>query len=43
VRLNDVTLLGTANVSDSKDNASGSVKTGNTTDDLQLIDDDIPF
>ena len=43
VRLNDVTLLGKANVSDSKDNASGSVKTGNTTDDLQLIDDDIPF
>jgi single-strand DNA-binding protein len=40
VRLTDITLLGKANVSDSKDNASASVKTSSAMDDLES---DIPF
>ena len=43
LRLNDVTLLGKANVSDSENNASGSVKTASMTDNLDDIESDIPF
>lgn len=43
VRLTDITLLGKANVSDSKDNASASVKTSSAMDDLDDLSSDIPF
>lgn len=43
VRLNDITLLGNGNVSNSKENASGSVKTASTTDSLDELESDLPF
>jgi len=43
VRLNDVTLLGKANVSDSKDNASTPSKNAAGGDSIEDIADDIPF
>lgn len=43
VRLNDVTLLGNGNVSNSKENASVSVKTMSTTDSLDELESDLPF
>ena len=43
VRLSDITLLGKANVSDSDNNASGSVKTASNSTSLDDMESDIPF
>ena len=43
VRLTDITLLGKANVSDSKNNASASAETSSAMDDLDDLSDSIPF
>jgi single-strand DNA-binding protein len=43
LRINDLTFLGKANVSDSKDNASASVKTSGAMDDLDDLESDLPF
>lgn len=43
LRINDLTLLGKANVSDVKENASANVKTASTTDSLDELESDLPF
>jgi len=43
VRLTDITLLGKANVSDSDNNALGSVKTASNSTSLDDMESDIPF
>ena len=43
LRINDLTLLGKANVSGGEDNASGSVKTASDSHAIEDIADDIPF
>jgi len=43
VRLTDITLLGKANVSDSDNNASGSVKTASNSTSSDDMESDIPF
>lgn len=43
VRINDLTLLGKANVSDGNNNASGSVKTTSAVNSIEDMESDIPF
>lgn len=43
VRINDLTLLGKANVSDGNNNASGSVKTASVVNSIEELESDLPF
>lgn len=43
VRINDLTLLGKANVSDNNNNASGSVKTASAVNSIEEMPEDLPF
>lgn len=43
MRITDVTLLGKANVSDSKDNASAPTRNASTSDSFDDLSSDIPF
>lgn len=43
VRINDLTLLGKANVSDSNNNALGSVKTASAVNSIEEMAEDLPF
>lgn len=43
VRINDLTLLGKANVSDGNNNASGSVKTASAVNSIEEMPEDLPF
>ena len=43
VRLNDITLLSNGNVSNSKENASGSVKTASSVNSIEEMPEDLPF
>jgi len=43
VRLNDITLLSNGNVSNSKENASGGVKTASAVNSIEEMPEDLPF
>jgi len=43
VRLNDITLLSNGNVSNSKENASWSVKTASAVNSIEEMPEDLPF